>query len=327
MRHGIQIVAAASALAPLTFAFASSCAIAQDYPAKAVRMIVPFPPGGSNDLIARQLATQMSERVGKQFVVDNRGGAGGIVGTEIVAKSPPDGYNLLIISVAYPMGAAVYTKLPYDPVKAFTPVALLGTGPNVLSVHPSLPVKTLKELLTLAKARPGHLQYASAGVGTFQHLSAELFKSLAKVDIVHVPYKGGGPATIDTLAGQVHMTIGSLIQVLPHFRTGRLRPIATGGAKRASTLPDIPTIAEAGVPGYEANNWWGILAPAGTPDAVIKKVNAEANAVMTLADTKKRLSAEGVETIATTPEQFGKHIAAEMAKWGKVTKDANIKAE
>ena len=315
------------AFAVATLALLSAHALAQDYPAKTVRMIVPFPPGGSNDLIARQLATQMSDRLGKQFVIDNRGGAGGIVGTEIVAKSPPDGYNLLIISVAYPMGAAVYTKLPYDPAKSFTPVALLGTGPNVLSVHPSLPVKTLKELLTLAKARPGHLQYASAGVGTFQHLSAELFKSMAKVDIVHVPYKGGGPATIDTLAGQVHMTIGSLIQVLPHFRTGRLRPIATGGAKRASTLPDIPTISEAGVPGYEANNWWGILAPTGTPDAVVRKINSEANAVMTLADTKKRLSAEGVETIATTPEQFGKHIAAEMAKWGKVTKDANIKAE
>ena len=194
-------------------------------------------------------------------------------------------------------------------------------------MHPSLPVKTLKELLALAKARPGHLQYASAGVGTFQHLSAELFKSLAKVDIVHVPYKGGGPATIDTLAGQVHMTIGSLIQVLPHFRTGRLRAIATGGAKRAATLPDIPTISEAGVPGYEANNWWGILAPTGTPDAVIKKINTEANAVMSLADTKKRLSGEGVETIAATPEQFAKHIAAEMAKWSKVTRDANIKAE
>jgi tripartite-type tricarboxylate transporter receptor subunit TctC len=321
MRHDLRRSVVAALLA------VSTCVMAQDYPAKTVRMIVPFPPGGSNDLIARQLATQLSERLGRQFVIDNRGGAGGIVGTEIVAKSPPDGYNLLVISVAYPMGAAVYTKLPYDPAKAFAPVALLGTGPNVLSVHPSLPVKTLKELLALARARPGHLQYASAGVGTFQHLSAELFKSLAKVDIVHVPYKGGGPATIDTLAGQVHMNIGSLIQVLPHFRTGRLRPLATGGAKRAATLPDLPTIAEAGVPGYEANNWWGILAPTGTPDAVIKKVNAEANVIMSLPETRKRLTAEGVETIATTPEQFGRHIADEIAKWGKVTKDANIRAE
>jgi tripartite-type tricarboxylate transporter receptor subunit TctC len=321
MNRTISLLAAVSMLAPF------SMSLAQEYPAKTVRMIVPFPPGGSNDLVARQLATQMSERLGKQFVIDNRGGAGGIVGTEIVAKSPPDGYNLLVISVAFPMGAAVYAKLPYDPAKSFAPVALLGTGPNVLSVHPSLPVKTIKELLALAKAKPGHLQYASAGVGTFQHLSAELFKSLAKVDIVHVPYKGGGPATIDTLAGQVHMNIGSLIQVLPHFRTGRLRPLATGGATRASTLPNLPTISEAGVPGYEANNWWGILAPAGTPDVIVKKVNAEANVIMSLADTKKRLSAEGVETIATTPEQFTKHIAAEIAKWGKVTKDANIKAE
>ena len=314
---------ASAALIPLV----SAPALAQDYPAKTVRIVVPFPPGGSNDIIARQLATQLSERIGRQFVIDNRGGAGGIIGTELVAKSPPDGYNLLMISVAYPMGAAVYAKLPYDPAKSFTPMALLGTGPNVLSVHPSLPVKTLKELLALARARPGHLQYASAGVGTFQHLSAELFKSMAKVDIVHVPYKGGGPATIDTLAGQVHMTVGSLIQVLPHFRTGRLRPIATGGAKRAAALPDIPTMSEAGVPGYEANNWWGILAPAGTPDTVVKRINLEANAVMSLADMKKRLATEGVETIATTPELFGKHITAEIAKWSKVTRDANIKAE
>ena len=321
MKRKIRLLAAIAALTPLCSAFA------QDYPARTVRVIVPFPPGGSNDLIARQVATQLSGRLGKQFVIDNRGGAGGIVGTEMVAKSPPDGYNLLVISVAFPMGAAVYTKLPYDPARAFAPVVHLGTGPNVLSVHPSLPVKTLKELLALARARPGHLQYASAGVGTFQHLSAEMFKSMAKVDIVHVPYKGGGPATIDTLSGQVHMTIGSLIQVLPHFRTGRLRPIATGGAKRAAALPEIPTIAESGVPGYEANNWWGILAPVGTPDAVIRKINAEANAVTMLADTQKRLASEGVETIAATPEQFGRHIAAEMAKWLKVTKDANIKAE
>lgn len=315
-------IIAAFALPLLTLAFAQ----AQDYPTKTIRMIVPFPPGGSNDIIGRQVATNLTERFGRQVVVDNRGGAGGIVGTELVAKAPPDGYTLLIISVAYPMGAAIY-KLPYDPVKAFTPVALLGTGPNALAVHPALPVKNVKELVALAKARPGQLQYASAGIGSFQHLSSELFKSMAGVNILHVPYKGGGPATIDTIAGQVQMSIGSLIQLLPHLRSQKLRVLATGGGKRAAALPDVPTISESGVPGYEANNWWGIMAPTGTPDAIVRRVNTEANAVMMLPDMRKRLAAEGAEALNGTPDQFAKHIAAEMAKWLKVTRDANIKAE
>ena len=298
----------------------------QAYPAKTVRVVVPFAPGGSNDIVGRYLTAHLSERLGRQFVIDNRGGAGGIVGTEMVAKSAPDGYTLVVVSVAFPMSAAIY-KLPYDPVKAFTPIALLATGANGLAVHPALPVKTVRELITLAKARPGQLQYSSAGVGTFQHLSSEMFKSLAGVDILHVPYKGGGPATIDLIAGQVQLSIASLVVILPHARTGKIRILATGGATRAATLPNVPTIAEAGVPGYEAANWWGLLAPTGTPDAVIKKLNAEANTVMSLAESKKRLGAEGVETIAATPEQFAKHITAEMAKWGKVTRDANIKAE
>ena len=318
----------------LVLATCIACAQAQDpsassgqaYPGKTVRVVVPFAPGGSNDIVGRLLAAHLSDRTGKQFVIDNRGGAGGLVGTEMVWKSAPDGYTLLVISVAFPMNAAIY-KLPYEPMKAFTPVVLLGTGTNGVAVHPALPVKNVKELIALAKARPGQLQYSSAGIGTFQHLSSEMFKSMAGVNILHVPYKGGGPATIDLIAGQVQMSIGSLIVILPHQRSNKIRIIATGGAKRAAALPDIPTVAESGVPGYEANNWWGVMAPAGTPDAVVRKLNTESNAVMMLADTKKRLAAEGAESINVTPEQFAKHIVAEMVKWGKVTRDANIKAE
>lgn len=314
------------ALAGVVAASATNAALAQDYPAKTVRIVVPFPPGGSNDIVARILAAHLSERLGRQFVVDNRSGAGGQVGTELVWKSPPDGHTLLIISVAFPMNAAVY-KLPYDPMKAFTPVVLLGTGTNGLVVHPALPVKSVKELVALAKARPGQLQYSSAGVGTFQHLSAELFKSIAGLNILHVPYKGGGPAIIDLIAGQVQLSFASLIVILPHIRSDRLRIIGTGGAQRAATLPDVPTLTESGAPGYEANNWWGIQAPAGTPDAIVRKLNAEANVIMNLPDTKKRLATEGAEPFNVTPEQFAKHIAAEIAKWGKVTRAANIRAE
>ena len=299
---------------------------AQDYPSKAVRMVVPFAPGGSNDIVGRILASHLSERTGKQFVIDNRGGAGGMVGTEMVSKSPPDGYTLLVISVAFPMNAAIY-KLPYDPAKAFTPVVLLATGTNGLAVHPTLPVKNVKELVALAKARPNQLQYSSAGIGTFQHLSSEMFKSMAGVNILHVPYKGGGPATIDLIAGQVQMSIGSLIVILPHLRNNKIRIIATGGLKRASALPDIPTIDESGVRGYEANNWWGVMAPVGVPDAIVRKLNTDSNAVMGLPDTRKRLSGEGAESLNLTPDQFAKHITAEIAKWGKVTRDAGIKAE
>ena len=320
------VLTTAAALASTLIAVTHAHAQAQDYPAKTVRVVVPFAPGGSNDIVGRILAAHLSDRLGRQFVVDNRGGAGGLVGTEMVWKAAPDGYTLLVISVAYPMKAAVY-KLPYDPMKAFTPVVLLATGTNGFAVHPTLPVKNIKELIALAKARPGQLQYSSAGIGTFQHLSSEMFKSMAGVNILHVPYKGGGPATIDLIAGQVQMSIASLIVILPHLRNNKIRIIATGGATRSPTLPDTPTVAESGVPGYEANNWWGIMAPAGTPDAIVRKLNSESNAVMGMPDTKKRLAGEGAESLNVTPEQFSKHIQAEITKWGKVSRDANIRAE
>ena len=301
-------------------------ASAQTYPAKPIRLIIPFPPGGSNDIVGRMIAAQMNERLGQQVIADNRGGAGGIIGTEGAARSQPDGYTLLIVSIAYAYNPALY-KLSFDPVASFTPVAMLGTGPNALAVHPSLPVKSARELIALAKAKPGQLIYASAGIGTFQHLSSELFRMMAGINMLHVPFKGGGPAMIDVISGQSQISIGSLIQTLPHIRSGRLKALGTGGAKRVAALPDVPTIAESGLPGYEANNWWGMLAPAGTPPPIVKKLHTELTAILTSAETRKRFSNEGAETVNMAPDAFGTFIASEMVKWSRVVKEAGIKAE
>jgi tripartite-type tricarboxylate transporter receptor subunit TctC len=308
-------------------ALAALPAAAQEWPAKPVRMIIPFPPGGSNDIVGRMIAQQLSERLGKQFVVDNRGGAGGSIGTEMIAKSPPDGYNLLIISVAYAFNTSMYASLPYDPVKSFAPVSMLGTGPNALAIHPSLPAKNVKEFVALAKAKPGTLNYASAGIGSFQHLGSELLRIMAGINVVHVPFKGGGPAMIDVISGQTQFCTGSLIQLIPHYRSGKLRLLGTGGAKRTAALPEVPTIAEGGIKGYEANNWWGILAPAGTSPDIIKRLNSELSVILKTAETRKRFESEGSEALQMGPEEFGKYIAAETAKWSRVVKEAGIKPE
>jgi tripartite-type tricarboxylate transporter receptor subunit TctC len=298
---------------------------ADTYPTKPIRMIVPFPPGGSNDIIGRYLANHLSERFGKQVVIDNRGGAGGLIGTETAANAVPDGHTLLLISVAYTMNAAIY-KLPYDSVKSFARVAQLGTGPAAMAAYPGLPANSVKELIALARAKPNTVVYATAGIGSFQHFASELFRTSAGLTMVHVPYKGGGPAMIDTIAGQAHISIGSLIQFLPHFRTGKLKALGTGGAKRTSVLPDVPAIAE-DLPGYEANNWWGILAPAAISPAIVKKLNTEINRVMQLPETQKRFASEGADPVTGTPEDFSRLITTEMVKWAKVAKTANIKAE
>ena len=324
-QHGLfrSLVAifAAALLAPQAAAQAPS-----GYPSKPVRLIIPFPPGGSNDVVGRMIAAQLSERLGTQVVVDNRGGAGGLIGAEAAANSPADGYTLLLISVAYAFNASIY-KLPYDPVTAFAPVALLGTGPVVLAVNSKLPVNSVQELLALARAKPGQLYYASAGVGSFQHLASALFKLQSGVDIVHVPFKGGGPAMMDVIAGNTQIAIGSLIQMLPQIRAGRLKVLGVGSAKRIAVLPDVPTIAEAGVPGYEATNWWGILAPAGTPPAIIERLHKELAVILASAETKKRFEAEGADARQMSPEEFGRFIAEETAKWARVVKDADIRAE
>jgi tripartite-type tricarboxylate transporter receptor subunit TctC len=319
-------------LGPLALVFVLVCALAPAagaadvYPARPVRLIVPFPPGGSNDIVGRMIATQLTERLGKQVIVDNRGGAGGVLGTEVAAKAPPDGYTLLMVSSAHAISTSLY-KVPYDPAKAFVPVAMLASGPNALCVYPGLPVKSVKELVALARQKPGQLNYAAAGVGSFQHLGSELFKLMAGVDVVGVQFKGGGPAMIDVVGGHTQVLIGSLIQALPHIRSGKLRVLGIGGAKRSAILPDVPTIAEAGVPGYEATNWWGIVAPAGTPPAVLERLHRELSAILASAETQKRFLDEGAEAVPMTPAEFGAFIAAETAKWARVVKEAGIKAE
>ena len=254
---------AAAAVAAIT-AGAITPATAQDYPTRPVRMIIPFPPGGSNDVVGRLIATHLGDRLGKQVVVDNRSGAGGVIGTEFAAKSPPDGYTLLVISIAHAVNPWLY-KLAYDPIKDFSPVGLLARGANVLVVHPSLPVGSVKELIDLAKSKPGDLPYASAGIGSFEHVGGELFKLMAGVDLLHVPFRGGGPALVDTVGGHTKVMFSSLVQTVPQIRDGKLRALGTGGPMRSPVLPDVPTISEAGVPGYEAVNWWGVAAPAGLP--------------------------------------------------------------
>jgi len=299
---------------------------AQEYPRRPIRVIVPFPPGGSNDIVARMVGAQLTERMGKTVVVDNRGGAGGRIGYEIAATAQPDGYTLLVISAAYTFTPALH-KLTFDPVKAFVPVAMLGRGANSLAIYPGLGVNSVKELVALAKAKPGQLNYASAGMGTFQHLGSELFRIMADINLVNVPFKGGGPATLAVVAGQAQISIGTLIQSLPHVRTGRLKLLGVGGANRVAILPDVPTISEAGVPGYEAYNWWGFVAPAGTPAAVTKRLHTELTAITASEPVQKWFATEGAEAVKRTPEEFRKWILAEMDKWGKVVKAAGIKAE
>src|SRR5712671_867217 len=260
-------------------------AAAQDYPVRPVRLIIPFPPGGSNDVVGRLIATQLTERLGKQVVADNRGGAGGVIGTELTANAPKDGYTIQIISLAHAVNPWLY-KLPYDPIKSFAPISILASGPNVLAVSPSLPVNSVQELVALAKQKPGELQYASAGIGSFQHLGGELFKLEAGVNMLHVPFKGGGPAMIDVMGGHTKLLFSSLVQTTPHIRSGKLKALGIGGTKRNAVLPDVPTIAESGVPTYESVNWWGLVAPAGTPAPIIARLHKAVQEVQTSADVQ-----------------------------------------
>jgi tripartite-type tricarboxylate transporter receptor subunit TctC len=304
----------------------TTVAAAQDYPTKPVRLIIPFPPGGSNDVVGRLFATHLAEKLGKQVVVDNRGaGAGGIVGTEVLAHSPHDGYTIGIISLAHAVNPWLY-KLPYDPIKAFTPVAILGSGPAVLSVNPDLPVKSVKELVDMAKKEPGKLQYAHAGVGSFQHLAGELFKLTAKVDILAVPFKGGGPAMIDVMGGHSKVLFSSLVQTTPHLRSGKLKGLGVAGAKRNPVVPDLPTVAET-VPGYEATNWWGIVAPAGTPAPVVARLHKALAEVQDSPELQKQFATEGADIIKMTSAEFGGFMVSEMNKWERVVKEGGIKAE
>lgn len=302
-------------------------AFAEDYPNRPVRLIVPFPPGGSNDVVGRLVAMQLSTQLGQQVFVDNRGGAGGLIGTEACATAAPDGYTLCIISIAHAVNPALHSKLNYDPIKSFTPISIFATGPNVLVVNPTLPVNSVKELVALAKQKPGELNYASAGVGSFQHLGGELFKLTANVNIVHVPYKGGGPAMQDVISGHVKIMFSSLIQTTPFIKSGQLKPLGTGGTKRSAVLPDVPTIAEAGVPGYVADNWWGLAAPAGLPAPIVEKLYAASQASLKAPELLAAFDREGATPVAMTTAEFGEYVKTELTKWSRVVKEGNIHAQ
>jgi len=309
-----------SMLFPLTAVFAA----ADSYPSKPVRLIVPFAPGGSNDIIARLIAAKLIERLGKQVIVENRSGAGGVLGTELASKADPDGYTLVIISAAYAFNPAL-GKSPFDPATAFAPIAKLGSGPVSLVVHPSVPAKSVKELIALAKQKRGQLIASCSGAGSLQHLADELFKIKAGIDFKIVQFKGGGPAMIDVLGGHSDLMIGSLIQTMPHIQSGKLRVLGTGGVNRTVALPNVPTIAEAGAPGYECNNWWGILAPAGTPAPIVDRLSKELKVIVTSDEIKKRFLSQGAEVDYLDPGKFGLFIAGELTKWSGVVKEANIK--
>lgn len=299
---------------------------ADDYPTRSIRLIIPFPPGGSNDVVGRIIANQLGKQLGQQVFVDNRSGAGGVVGSDLAAKAAPDGYTLLVVSIAHAVDPWHY-KTPFDPVKDFAPVSIFATGTNVLTVNPKLPVHSVQELLAYAKEKPGVLNYASAGIGSFQHLSGELFKLESGTDIVHVPYKGGGPAMLAVIAGEDQVMFSSIVQTVPSIQSGQLRALATGGEQRSPILPDLPTIGESGVPGYVATNWWGVVAPQGTPAPIIDKLHAAVAEVLKSADTKKYLDNEGAAPVEMSSAAFGKFIQDEIAKWGPVVQKAGMKAE
>lgn len=320
-------IAFASALA-IAGSAAAGPLLAQDYPSKAIRMIVAYPPGGGTDTVGRLMAQSLAERLGQNVVVDNRGGATGNIGTELAAKSAPDGYTLLMGNVApNAINVSLFDKLPFDPVKDFAPITLVAVTPNILVVHPSLPVKTVKDLIALAKSRPGALNYPSAGVGSSSHLAGALLDILAHTSMTHVPFKGGGPAMIATISGEVQLMFATMPAALPHVRTGKVRPVAVTTEKRSLAMPDLPTIAESGVKGYEAATWYGLLAPAATPRAVIDRVHGEAVKILAAPESRKRLTDLGFEPVGNTPAQFAAYIKSEIAKWGKVIRAGGIRAE
>jgi tripartite-type tricarboxylate transporter receptor subunit TctC len=301
---------------------------AQQYPTKPIRIVVPFPPGGFSDVFSRVLGAEMSKSWAQQVVVDNRPGAGGNIGSDIVAKAAPDGYTLVMGTIGtHAINATLFSKMPYDPIRDFAPVAFVVEAEGLLVVHPSLPVKTAKELIALARSKPGELTYASAGAGTTSHLAGELFKTLAKVDITHVPYKGNVPAITDLLSGQTSMLFATLPTVLPQVQAKRLRGIAVLGGRRSTAVPDTPTLAESGLRGFEVNNWSGILAPAGTPSAVISKLNTEIVRIMQLPEVQARLPKEGLRFVSMTPQQFSDFVRSEKDKWAPIVKATGAKAD
>ena len=301
---------------------------AQPWPSKPVRIVVPYPAGGSGDIVARLVAQKMSEGFGQQFVVDNRAGANGNIGTDVVAKSTPDGYTLLVATdIQFAISPALGAKLPFDPGRDFNAVSLIAFVDLVLAAHPSLPANNVQELVALAKSRPGTINYASTGPGSTHHLSIELLKLRGGINLVHVPYKGAGQALPDLISGQVQLMQLGIPQTLPHLKSGRVKALGVGSARRLAVLPDVPTVAEQGFPGYEANNSWCLYAPAGTPKDVIARLHAEVVRIVTLADVRERFAASGLEPVGSTPEQLNARMREDRARWEKLIREAGIRVE
>jgi tripartite-type tricarboxylate transporter receptor subunit TctC len=321
-RAALSLAAALATLTP------QAGAAADAYPAKPIRFVVAFPPGGGTDIIARSIAQKLSDRLAQQVVVDNRPGAGGNIGTDIVAKAAPDGYTMLMGSAGpLAINASLFASMPFDPVRDLAPVTLAASTPNVLVVHPSLEAATVKELIALARAHPGGINFASSGHGTPAHLAGELFNSMAGVKLVHVPYKGAAPALADLLGGQVQLMFSTMPPALPHVKDGKLRALAVTSAKRSPAAPDLPTVDEIALPGFEANTWHGVVVPARTPAAIVARLNREIVAILHLPDVVERFSSQGAEALGTTPEEFAAYIRSETLKWAKVVRDSGAKAE
>ena len=301
---------------------------AQQYPAKPIRMIIGFPPGGGTDIIGRIVGQRLNDVLGQQILPDNRGGASGQIAAEIAAKAPPDGYTVMMAHIAaMSILPSLYPKLPYDPVKDFAPISLVAISPNLVIVHPSLPVKSIRELIALAKSRPGQIHYESSGIGTVQHLAGELFKLQASVDLLHVPYKGAGPAIIDLVAGHVQLGFDVVPVASPQVKAGKLRALGVTSAKRSALFPDLPTIAESGVPAFDMSTWWGLVAPAAVNKDVVARLHVETVKVLRQKDVADRIADQGAEIVGNTPAEFAAFIRAERVKYARIVKDANIKIE
>lgn len=307
--------------------FTVSVAHSQSYPTRPIRLVVPYPPGGGTDIIARIVGQKLTENLGQQIIVDNRGGAGGTIGTDIVAKSVPDGYTILMAPTSHVINPSIYSKLPYDTVKDFVPITFAVSATILLVVHPSVPAKSVKELIALAKARPGQLNFGSAGNGTVFHLAAELFKRQAGIDMVHVPFKGGGPTIANLVAGQVSLAFETMLALSPFLKAGRVRALAVASAKRSSVMPELPTIAELGFPSIVAENWYGVYAPAGTSKAIISRLNTEIVKILRTQEVKERFQGLGTEVVASTPEELAEYIRTEIEKWSKTAKEAGARVD
>ncbi len=305
----------------------SAAATAADYPSRPVRIIIGFPPGGATDLVSRLMAPKYVEIFKQQFIVDNRSGANGVIGSDLAAKATPDGHTIHLATIGTLVISPAITKAPYDPVKDFAPISQAVALQNIFIVHPTLPAKSLQEMIALAKAKPGALNFATSGQGSPGHLAGELFKSMAKVNIVHVPYKGGGPALIDLVAGHVEIFVAVISTAVPQVKAGKVRALAVTGGKRAAALPDVPTVAETGIKGYEATNWYGYVAPAGTPGAIIERLHKETVAILNMPDVREALLSRGIEAAPSSPAEFAAFIRAENSKWDKVIKQSGIKGE